>query len=315
MADNDDASGSSQKKFWEMTMDMEEQHQPRYKGIEDDSTDPDYTTASGVGDDTSDGEANPTTDDGSQPTDGSQSKRRKKDRQPNVLGTVKEEFTEVGKNGLPTAPTKLVSGYAGQLGCILRGTVSINTENLRHPDRANLRNLLFTKLHNRYKFPDDFANTRLLGNKVNSAALTKMSTSLATWRTKVKKMILKGDSYEKIKEANPSISETDFQEFKLKCESAAADESSQWGKDMRELNLGVHRLGPGGYRVAEPKWEKEDAERAAQGLPPIFKKYNDKSTNNFLRARYKVDPETKELTTDPKVLELERILVKNTPSA
>ena len=156
-----------------------------------------------------------------------------------------------------------------------------------------MRNLLFTKLHDRCKFPGDFANTRLLGNKVNSAALTKMSTSLATWRSTVKKMILKGDSYEKIKEANPSISKTDYQEFKLKCESAAVDESSQCGKDMRELNLGVHRLGPGGYRVAAPKWEKENTERAAQGLPPLFNKYNDKSTNNYLRARYKVDPENK----------------------
>ena len=171
MADNDDASSSPQKQFWEMNMDMEEQPQPRYNSVGDDSTDPEYTTASGLGDDTSDdgaAEADPTTHDGSQPIDCSQSQRRKKDRRPNVLGTVKEEFTEVGKNGLPTAPTELVGGYAGQLGCILRGTVSINTENLRHPDRANLHNFLFTKLHDRYKFPGDFANTCLLGNKVNS---------------------------------------------------------------------------------------------------------------------------------------------------
>ena len=176
-----------------------------------------------------------------------------------------------------------------------------------------MRNLLFTKLHDRYKFPGDFANTCLLGNKVNSAALTKMSTSLATWRTTVKKMISKGVSYEKIKEANPSISETDYHEFKLKCEDTTSSELSQWGKDMRELNLGVHRLSPGGYRVAEPRWDKEDAERAAQDLSSLFNKYKDKSTNNYLKAQYKVDPETKELTTDPKVLELERLLVRNTP--
>ena len=42
---------------------------------------------------------------------------------------------------------------------------------------------------------------------------------------------------------------------------------------MRGLNLGVHKLRPGGYRVAEPIWEKEDAERAEQGLPPHFDKY------------------------------------------
>ena len=54
-------------------------------------------------------------------------------------------------------------------------------------------------------------------------------------------------------------------------------------------------------------------ERATQGLPPRFNKYKDKSTNNYVRARYKVDPKTKELTTDAKVLGVEHILVRNTP--
>ena len=89
-----------------------------------------------------------------------------------------------------------------------------------------MRNLLFMKLHERYKSPVEFANTRLSGNKVNSAALTKMSTALATWRAAVKRMINKGDSYEKIKAKNPSISEDDYKEFKIKCESGASEESS-----------------------------------------------------------------------------------------
>ena len=67
-----------------------------------------------------------------------------------------------------------------------------------------------------------------------------MSTALSTWRSTVKAMIEKGDSYEKIKEKNPSISEADNLEFKIKCQSNATAESSQWGKDMRDLNLGVH---------------------------------------------------------------------------
>ena len=82
-----------------------------------------------------------------------------------------------------------------------------------------------------------------------------MSTALSTWRSVVKRMIDKGDSYEKIKAKNPSISEDDYKEFKIKCESSATSESSQWGKEMGKLNIGVHQLGPGGYRVAEPIWE------------------------------------------------------------
>ena len=79
------------------------------------------------------------------------------------------------------------------------------------------------------------------------------------------------------------------------------------------LELRGPKLGPGGYRVAEPLWDKEDAERAEQGLPPSFDKYRDKQTRNYVRARYKIDPVTKELTTDPKTKALERVLVRNTP--
>ena len=121
-----------------------------------------------------------------------------------------------------------------------------------------------------------------------------MSKALSTWRTAMKRRIEKGDSYEKIKEKNPSISEADYREFKIKCESNAFAESSQWGKYMRVLNLGVHKLGPGGYRVVEPIWDKEDAEHAEQGLPPLFNIYRDKQTRNYVRARYKIDPVTKE---------------------
>ena len=311
MANNDEAGGSG-KQFWELSQEMEEEPH-RYEDAAED-TDPDYTTPSGVGDDTTDGAAeDATTDDGGARTDGSQPKRQWKDRRPTVLRTLKEEVTEVDSDGNPTAPERIVKGYSLQLGCILRSTVSINTENLRHPDQGNLRNLLFTELHERYKFPAEFENTSLKGNKVNNAALTKMSKALSTWKSNVKRMIEKGESYEKIKEKNPSITEDDYNDFKINCSSTANSESSQWGKEMRELNLGEHTLGPGGYRVAEPIWDKEDAERAEQGLPPRFEKYRDKQTRNFVRARYKEDPVTKELTTDPKTRALELVLVRNTP--
>ena len=79
-----------------------------------------------------------------------------------------------------------------------------------------MRSLLFTKLHERYKFPADFASTRLSGKKVNSAALTKMSTALSTWRSTVKAMIDKGGSYDKIKAKYPLMSEDEYKEFKIK---------------------------------------------------------------------------------------------------
>ena len=316
MAHNDEAGGSGGKAFWELSQEMEEQpHLYEDAAFPTDPETTDGTAEDDPTDATTDGAAeDATTDDGGARTDGSQPKRQRKDRRPTVLRTLKEEVTEVDSNGNPTAPERIVKGYSLQLGCIVRSTVSINTENLRHPDRGNLRNLLFTKLHERYKFPAEFENTSLKGNKVNNAALTKMSKALSTWKSNVKRMIEKGESYEKIKEKNPSITEDDYNDFKINCSSTASSQSSEWGKQMRELNIGEHTLGPGGYRVAEPIWDKEDAERAEQGLPPRFEKYSgNKQTRNYVRARYKEDPITKELTTDPKTRALELVLVRNTP--
>ena len=316
MAHNDEAGGSGGKAFWELSQEMEEQpHLYEDAAFPTDPETTDGTAEDDPTDATTDGAAeDATTDDGGARTDGSQPKRQRKDRRPIVLRTLKEEVTEVDSNGNPTAPERIVKGYSLQLGCILRSTVSINTENLRHPDRGNLRNLLFTKLHERYKFPAEFENTSLKGNKVNNAALTKMSKALSTWKSNVKRMIEKGESYEKIKEKNPSITEDDYNDFKINCSSTANSESSKWGKEMRELNLGEHTLGPGGYRVAEPIWDKEEADRAEQGLSPRFEKYSgNKQTRNYVRARYKEDPITKELTTDPKTRALELVLVRNTP--
>ena len=109
-----------------LSQEMEEEPH-RYEDAAED-TDPDYTAPSGIRDETTDGAAeDATTDDGSARTDSSQPKRHRKDQRPNMLGIVKEEFTEVSSSGHPTVPPELVSWYAGQLECILRSTVSINT--------------------------------------------------------------------------------------------------------------------------------------------------------------------------------------------
>jgi hypothetical protein len=83
---------------------------------------------------------------------------------------------------------------------------------------------------------------------------------------------------------------------------------------MRKLNLGTHKLGPGGFRVAQPKWDAADEERVKNGLEPLLPQYTNKQTRNFLLARYRIDPKTKELTTTPDVKEFEALLVRNAPA-
>ena len=103
MAHNDEAGGSGGKQFWELSQELEEEPHRYVDAAED--TDPDYTTPSGVGDDTTDdGAADATTDDGGARTDGSQPKRQWKDRRPNMLGTIKEEFTQCPPVGNQRSP-------------------------------------------------------------------------------------------------------------------------------------------------------------------------------------------------------------------
>jgi hypothetical protein len=319
---NDDEAGAS-KPFWELSQELEEAEKAGGNEADDEEmedaeqdTDANETTDSGAGgaDDTTATDAT----DGGERTDGSQPKRQRRDRRPNMLGTVRQEFTEVSPTGVPLAPIEVVRGYGSQLGCIVRNTVSINTENLRHQDRGHMRHLLFQKLHARYKFPDTYANTDLQGNKVNNHALTKMSTALSSWKSRVAKRIEKGASFEEINATEPMITEDDYREFKAKCDDETTKLKSKWGKDMRELNIGNHNLGPGGYRGKEPIWDKQDADLLAKGKENPFTRFDDKQVRNFVRARYRQDPKTKEFTVDPKAEQkvklFEGYLVSNTPA-
>jgi hypothetical protein len=66
--------------------------------------------------------------------------------------------------------------------------------------------------------------------------------------------------------------------------------------------------------VAQPKWDAQDEERVKNGLEPLFSQYKNKQTRYFLLARYRVDPKTKELTTNPEVKEFEALLVRSAPA-
>jgi hypothetical protein len=111
--------------------------------------------------------------------------KERQDRTLPVLGTKLEEFMYVKPSGQPMEPVKLAAGYDIQLECIVRESMSINQKNIRAKGNTRLRELLIGKLHNRYKFPEPFDNKKLKGNKVNKLALTRMSTALSSWKSRL----------------------------------------------------------------------------------------------------------------------------------
>ena len=243
---------------------------------------------------------------GNPPPAKKKSTKPRKDRTPQAVATVTDTFTKVSLSGQPQEPRNIAKGYGMQLGCILRETVSINTYDLRSPQHEALRAQLLKKLHERYIFPDD-------GNKkVDNFAITKMNTALTSWRGRVKAKIGENKTWEEISAKEPYIDREEFEVLKEALKSPEAVKWTEWGKQMRALNLGNHKLGSGGYAGKKPIWDKEDAEIARLGLENIWHKITDEQVRNFVRSRYYLKPGTGEFVTDYKdVLKFEKTLVSN----
>jgi hypothetical protein len=145
---------------------------------------------------------------------------------------------------------------------------------------------------------------------VNNTTITKMSTALASWKLRVKKMILRGKTFEEVNKTNPTVTEADYDEMKLKCgpNDIRTKERTIWGKTLQSKNLGVHNLGSGSYRWKDKIWVQEDAEYAANSIKNPWHQIKDSVARAVIRSKYHVDPKTKQLTTDPKVKKFEEIL-------
>lgn len=320
----------SNLKFWELSQRREEEEE--IDGMADNEGDAgsssgddgedetgaeDETTTDG-GDRTDAGErtigGKQTTDTGERTDGGGKKKVVRKPRPPPTLGSQRQEFTQVSPTGAPEEPKDLAAGYGVQIGCMVREVVTINTRNLRDPANVHLVELLMEKLHGRYKFPDEFDNKVVKGNIVNQAALTKMSTALASWRARVKKRIDEKKSWEEIKAKEPMLEHNDYVLFKETLETDTAKLDSAWGKRLYDQNIGHHRLGSGGYRAAQEIWDKEDAELRRLGKPNRWDRFTDPQVRNFVRARYFLCPITKEFKTeDPAVQDFEKLLVRHLP--
>ena len=80
-------------------------------------------------------------------------KKKQRIRKPNKLGIGRLVITKMAPGKFePLEPEEPRKCYGNQVGCILRECASINDDDLR--SKEHLRQLLLTKLHKRFKFPD-----------------------------------------------------------------------------------------------------------------------------------------------------------------
>ncbi|KAK1602665.1 hypothetical protein QYE76_037218 [Lolium multiflorum] len=240
---------------------------------------------------------------GSSGTGTSGSKRPRKARRQNTVGTGRDTVKEVDPaSGLPAEPKDVAKGYGNQLACILREVVNLNETDLRAESKAPLRAQLIARLHSRYKFLGDYASTDQTNNIVNSQALLKFTKHLSSYKYMVRKLIAEGKGFEEVHSAFPHVSQADFDAFVANEELQATKNRKLWVKEMRELNIGNHNLGSRGYEGKEPYWAKEDEAYVNVGIENPWLKYKDPLERRFIRSRYHKKKLTGELVTDPKVV-------------
>ena len=97
----------------------------------------------------------------------------------------------------------------------------------------------------------------------------------------MKNKIAKKESWEKIKKGEPMIDEDEFKIFKAEMETDEAKAWTEWGREMREQNIGNHRCGSGGYRGKKAIWAREDAEVERLGKENPFLKITDEQTRTL----------------------------------
>ena len=71
------------------------------------------------------------------------------------MGTETLVVRRVDYKGDPASPDATRATYGNDIGCIVRDTVNINTRNLRAKVNRHVHNLLLTKVHARFAFPEN----------------------------------------------------------------------------------------------------------------------------------------------------------------
>src|SRR4051812_30989372 len=139
----------------------------------------------------------------------------------------------------PLEPEEPRKCYGNQVGCIIWECASINNDDLR--SKEHLTQLLLTKLHKRFKFPDRDDNIEQPWDdpkmkKINNHAMGMFSNDLACWKSWVKRAIEAEEPLSNILEENPTVTEEEFEKFKHTC---ATEDAKAKVRNSRAFSKGT----------------------------------------------------------------------------
>ena len=195
-----------------------------------------------------------------------------------------------------------------QCGVTVRDTVPISVQEWKPAKVAGvsyvnerLKDVLWDKLIAHFTLPvlDSPGKTTAMTNKVKHFALKKMAEQFNNYKNRLYR------EYVKNKKA-PDFSGTlerqrdhwkSFLEYK---ESVLAKERSKKNKINAAKKIYHHKMGPGGYISAEPKWGADEAAMREKGITPATEDFPHRLRNWVLGHGAEYDAETGELIIDEK---------------
>ncbi|XP_071683407.1 uncharacterized protein [Lolium perenne] len=224
------------------------------------------------------------------------------------------------ETGRPLEPSKNATKFVSQCGAVVRDNVSITRQEWNEPKKARVgftfvdkreKKDCFNKLMEHFVLPPEYRKYDEEGNKiaenkkrrklVKQFALSRMANAFRKYKQNLahdfvnqgKTPDFKGQ-YEKLQH--------DWPEFVKQKKSEQFLELSRKNKENAAKKEYNHKMGPGGYRFWQPKWEKMENELRARGIRPGTEGWDPRAKSWWYGHGGSLNPETGECVYQGKII-------------
>ena len=213
--------------------------------------------------------------------------------------------------GQPILPKRTKHAFTYQCGVLVRDSIPITIEqwNKKKDDPSvtfvhdRQKEVLWSDLLKNFILPpeEDPTTPPVIEPKVKAYALKKMAELFKNWKKNLNTQFVEKNKtpdftgiYVKIKDQWPA-----FVAYKKSEKARKMSQQNKLNAAKKEFH---HVTGSGGYRQAEPKWEKMEKDLLAKGVEPETRNWPDRVRTWVFGNGGALDPETGEVVfVDPKL--------------
>src|SRR5215216_3391132 len=216
---------------------------------------------------------------------------------------VKYNIVAIKPNGKPSEPKNIPNKFVRQCGVLVKDQLPISIQEWKEPAKPRpdltfvdqrAKYQLWESLMEHFTLPDAFTDEDV--QKVKDAALRKMVIAFNTHKKTIRAKYVDGGNktpefkgiLEKQRDHWPA-----FMKFK---ESELSKERSRINKANAAKKEHFHRLGPGGYAVARPKWDKSEQQMVDAAVTPVTLSWPPRVRNWFYAHGGALDPKTSQVS-------------------